>query len=113
YGNWPDPDEQQHFDLRSLPRYGGAGPLATSTREVSRPFRFGTKTKPLAKNSVPNAIFAHGEQAVTCCSLKIRGLFFGQGIAHQATVTLKVQAQEKIIDPRFLRVKFSPLRHIC
>jgi len=39
-------------------------------------------------------------------------LSFGGVIASIAAVTMKVQAQEKMIDPRFLRATFSPLRHI-
>jgi len=39
-------------------------------------------------------------------------LAFGGVIADPRDVTKKVQAQEKMIDPRFRRNQFSPNRHI-
>ena len=38
-------------------------------------------------------------------------LAFGGAIANPSHVTKTVQAQEKMIDPRFLRNQFSPIRH--
>jgi hypothetical protein len=43
--------------------------------------------------------------------LKMNSLGFGTAIAQRTNVTKKVQAQEKMIDPRFLCHLFSPFRH--
>ena len=45
-------------------------------------------------------------------AFKTGDLFFGEAIASLGAVTMKVQAQEKMIDPRFLRIEFTPFRHI-